>query len=329
MTRSTLLLSRDDIAALLTPTDYLGAVEEAFRAAAESPASSPRPMHIQGKHGGFHAKGASLDGARNYVALKLNGNFPLNPERNGLPTIQGAVLLCDADNGVLLAILDSIEITLRRTAAASALAAKLLAPPDSQTLAICGCGAQGRAQVEALAAIIPLSRGTCWDIDHDRASGFAAAMGTAHGLPFQSAASVLEATHDADIIVTCTTACAPFLRPDHIKPGAFIAAVGADNANKSEIDPGLMCAARVVVDSIDQCATMGDLHHALEAGVITKDDVQAELGAIVTGQCEGRTSAAQIFVFDSTGIALQDVATAALAYERANTLARGRPFSFA
>lgn len=328
MTRPALLLSRNDVAALMAPGDYLSAVENAFRAAKGVGAEAPPPMHIPGKGGGFHAKGAAIDGARHYVAVKLNGNFPGNPERNALPTIQGAILLSDGDNGALLAILDSIEITLRRTAAASALAARRLARAESQTLAICGCGDQGRAQAEALAAMFPFRRAACWDVDADKAAAFATAMTAALGFPFDAVGSVADAARDADIIVTCTTARAPFLRREHVKRGAFIAAVGADNPEKNEIAPGLMGDARVVADSIPQCMAMGDLHHALKAGVMTRDGVHADLAEIVTGDKLGRTDEAQIFVFDSTGLALQDVASAALAYERASNRARGQPFSF-
>lgn len=328
MTRPALLLSRRDVAALMAPLDYLSAVEDAFRALKEQRASAPPPMHIHAKQGGFHAKGASIECARNYAAVKLNGNFPGNPERNGLPTIQGAILLCDADNGVLLAILDSIEITLRRTAAASALAARHLARAESQALAICGCGDQGRAQAEALAAILPLKRATCLDIDADKAGAFAAAMTGALGFPFTAVASAAEAAQDADIIVTATTARTPFLRLEHVKAGTFIAAVGADNPDKNEIDPSLMGAARVVADAIDQCMAMGDLHHAVKAGAMTGDAVHADLAEIVTGGKVGRSDQSQICIFDSTGTALQDIASAALAYERAIERARGQSFSF-
>src|SRR5687767_3648639 len=127
---ATLVLSRRDIAQLMTQADWLEAVERGFRAGAEGRAEAPAPLHIRSALGGFHAKGASLsldEPGRSFVALKLNGNFPGNPTLNGLPTVQGALILCDASNGALLAVMDSIEITLRRTAAASALAARLLA----------------------------------------------------------------------------------------------------------------------------------------------------------------------------------------------------------
>ena len=161
---STLLLTRDDIATLLTPADYLAAVEHAFHLSAQKLVRSPPPMHIAGLGGAFHAKGASLLDDRKLCALKLNGNFPGNLAR-GLPTIQGIVLLCDAENGAPLALMDSIEITLRRTAAASALAARHLAREDAATLAVIGCGDQARPQTSALAQVIPLESGLAFDID--------------------------------------------------------------------------------------------------------------------------------------------------------------------
>ena len=125
----TMILTRPDICRVMKSADYLEAVEQAFKAAATGKAYSPQPMHLPMERGGFHAKGASISLDRNYVAVKVNGNFPGNPQELGLPTIQGAIILSDGRDGTLLAILDSIEVTLRRTAAASALAARLLARP--------------------------------------------------------------------------------------------------------------------------------------------------------------------------------------------------------
>ena len=309
-----LVLSRADIARLMRPADYLRAVDEAFRAGDR--VQAPPPMHIEAIGGAFHAKGAAMLGDRPLAALKLNGNFPDNPAR-GLPTIQGAILLCDATNGAVLAIMDSIEITLKRTAAATALAAHHLARPEASVLAICGCGDQARAQVEALAAWFRFERGFAWDKAPERATAFAAEMQAAHGFAFERAASLRAATRDAEIIVTCTTARAPFLDVEHVAPGAFIAAVGADNPHKVEIAPALMARAKVVVDVLDQCAIMGDLHHAIAAGAMTAADVHADLAGIVTGAKLGRERNDEIVVFDSTGTAIQDVASAALVYERA------------
>ena len=308
---ATLILTRHDVAALMPPADWLDAAETGFRAAAEGRAGVPPPMAIEGQSGTFHAKGGHMQLDRHYVALKLNGNFPGNPAR-GLPTIQGALLLCDGATGALLAIMDSIEVTLRRTAAASALAARFLARPDSETLLICGCGAQALAHVEALRDMLPLRRVLAWDLDERRARVFADQAGG------EVVADLSGAARRSDVIVTCTTARAPFLEETMVTPGTFVAAVGADSPGKSEIGPALMARAMVVTDLTDQAAVMGDLNHAIAAGTMSRARVHAELAWLVTGARPGRTAPDEIWLFDSTGTALQDVAAAAAIHARAD-----------
>ena len=230
--RSTLILSRRDIAALMTPAEYLEAVERGFRALAEGHVDMPPPLAIGGRGGAFHAKGAGLRLDRHYVALKLNGNFPDNPEARGLPTIQGAILLCDGETGALLAIIDSIGITLGRTAAASALAARYLARPDSATLGVCGCGEQALAQILAIADILPIRRCLLHDRDGRRSAALAEVLRGASGLEVIVVASARSAAL-TDVIVTCTTATSPILEAGDVRPGSFIAAVGADSPGKA------------------------------------------------------------------------------------------------
>lgn len=318
MSAPVLILTRKDLSALMRPADYLEAVDTAFKASKEDRAHAPFPMHIDGVGGAFHGKGGSFyDDRAFYVALKLNGNFPENPARFGLPTIQGAVLLCNGENGSLLAILDSIEITLRRTAAASALAARHLARVDASALCICGCGAQGRVQAEALSEIRSFKRGYAWDGDISKAKIFAKKMTTALGFEFVAKRELKKATLKSDVIVTCTTAKTPFLSPEHVAPGTFIAAVGADNPEKNEIEPDLMATSKVVADVVGQCLEMGDLRAAVAAGAMTVEDVYADLGDIAIGRKKARNTSDDIIIFDSTGTALQDVTSAAVAYERA------------
>lgn len=305
-----LIITRRDIRRLMSSADYLDAVELGFRAAAMGKASSPMPMHLPMTHGAFHGKGASISLGRDYAAVKVNGNFPGNPAKLGLPTIQGAILLFDGSNGTLLAVLDSIEVSIQRTAAASALAAKLLARPDSTTLLICGCGEQGRAHAAMVHEVLPIERRLLWDQHPERSERLAAELGA------EAIQDVKSVARSADVIVTCTTATEPFLDVGMVGPGTFIAAVGADNPEKSEITPALMAVATIVTDITAQSATMGDLHHAIAAGVMRKADVRAELGELLTGEKAGRTSPREIIIFDSTGTGLQDVAAAAAIYER-------------
>ena len=325
--QSALILDRQTIAALMTPRDYVEAVEAGFRSYAGGEGDVPLPMHIPGRRGSFHAKGARLQLDRNYVALKLNGNFPGNPA-SGLPTIQGVVLLCDGDDGSILAVMDSNEITLRRTAAATALTARFLAREGADCIAICGCGEQGRAQLAALAEVLSLRRAFAWDLDAGKAAAFARDMSKALRIDVSAATSLADATRSSQVIVTATTARTPFLSKDMVPRGAFVAAVGADSPEKSELVPDLMAGATIVVDLLAQAVTMGDLHHAIDADLVTAEDVHAELGDLIAGRKPGRTSPDEIIVFDSTGTALQDVASAAWIWQRAVTEKVGFPFTF-
>ena len=325
-----LVLTRADIAGLMTLDDYRASAEEAFTAVALDRANVAPPMHIAADQGGFHAKGALLrreDGAA-FVAVKINGNFPGNPSQHGLPTIQGALVLSDARDGSLLAIMDSIEVTLRRTAAASALAARHLARRNAAALALCGCGEQARAQLAALAHEFPLRRVHAWDVDPRVALQFANEMSATLDLEIVCAENVAAATKESDLIVTCTTARAPFLDEPAVRRGTFIAAVGADNPDKSELAPLLMAHAKVVVDLLGQCLSMGDLHHAVAAGAMKATDVHASLSDLVVARKSGRVDDDEITIFDSTGTAIQDTAAAVRILERAREGGHGMAVDF-
>jgi alanine dehydrogenase len=327
---SALVVTRAEVAALMTLADYRESAEEAFRAVALGRAGVAPPMHIAVELGGFHAKGALLrreDGTA-FVAVKINGNFPGNPGRNGLPTIQGAIVLSDARDGSLLAIMDSIEVTLRRTAAASALAARHLARRDAATLTVCGCGDQARAQLAAMNHEFALRRVYAWDVDARAAAAFADEMSIQLGLEILCVEDRAAAARTSDLIVTCTTSRTPFLCEAEVRPGTFIAAVGADNPDKSELAPGLMARAKVVVDLLEQCLSMGDLHHAVAAKAMTAGDVHATLAELTVSKKPGRIDGDEITIFDSTGTAIQDTAAAVRIYERAKAMRRGLAVDF-
>jgi ornithine cyclodeaminase/alanine dehydrogenase-like protein (mu-crystallin family) len=260
---------------------------------------------------------ASLELSRPYVATKVNANFPSNPVEHNLPTIQGVVVLIDGANGVPLAVLDSGALTTIRTAAASAVAASLLARANAFTATFIGCGVQARAHLEAMHHVRPLSRIFAIDTRAAVAEEFSVFARDSHGVNVTVASSLAAATRESHIIVTTTPSRSALLDVGDVSPGTFVAAVGADNEHKQEIAPSLLRAAAVVVDDLEQCAHHGDLHHAITAGVMRREDVRASLDQIVAGTRPGRLSDAEIIVFDSTGLAIEDVAAAALVYERA------------
>lgn len=324
----TLLLTRKDVSELLTLNDCVLAVEQAFRLHGEGRAPAPGVLGVHAQGGGFHIKTGILPLSRNYFAAKANANFPGNPAR-GLPTIQGVILLFDADDGQILAVMDSIEITILRTGAATAVAAKCLARKDSRVATICGCGNQGRVQLRAIQHACPLEKAFAWDIQKDAAERFAQAMAAELGIAVTPVSDLPAALRRCDICVTCTPAKKFFIYEKDVSPGMFIAAVGADNEDKQELDPALLGPKnKIVADVVGQCAAIGDLHHALAAGTASISGVYAELGKIVCGKKRGRTSAEEITIFDSTGMALQDVASAALVYEKAVTAGKGMRLDF-
>ena len=311
-----LVLSRADIVRLMDYSDYVDAVEAAFRAAVEGRAVAPPASALHVPNGSFHAKGAALLGDDAKVAIKLNGNFPGNPAANALPTVQGIIYLADGVNGRPLAVMDSIEVTINRTGAATTLAARHLARRDSRVATVCGAGVQGRIQLAAIAAAVKLERVHVWDIDGQAADRLAQEMSATLKLDVRAAPD-LSVVRESDIVVTCTSARRAFLTPELVRPGTFISAVGADNSDKHEIDPRLYAASLAVVDSLEQAAEIGDLHHALEAGAVTRAHVHASLGEILAGTKPGRTDEQSITLFDSTGMGLQDVAAAVAIYRRA------------
>jgi ornithine cyclodeaminase/alanine dehydrogenase-like protein (mu-crystallin family) len=219
--------------------------------------------------------------------------------------------------------MDSMEITIIRTGAATGVAAKYLARPDAKIATICGCGNQGRVSLRALAAVRPLTRAYAYDIDENQARRFSSELSEELEIEVKAVKDLAEAVAQSDICVTCTPSKEPFLNREYVSPGTLIAAVGADNEGKQELDPALFASNKIVVDLLEQCATIGDLHHALEKGVITRDQVHAELGEVIAGKKTGRATKDEIIVFDSTGTALQDVAAAAIVYERAASSEKG------
>jgi alanine dehydrogenase len=318
MNETTLILGARDVTRFLAIRECIDAIAGALRAHEAGRSRGPASTGFTLPNGSVHAKLAAIENdGRLLVAVKANVNLPGNPNRYGRPTIQGALMLLDGDDGRPLAIMDSIALTSLRTAAVAALAAEHLALADAGTITIVGCGEQGEAQLRAMAAVRPLRAGFALDVDSVKATAFADRMSRELGWRVEVSTDVATAIAASDICVTCTTAESPLLFAGHLHPGLFVAAVGADNPAKQEIDAAALAESRVVVDSLPACAAGGDLHHAITANLMTEQNVHGELSALVSGRIAGRANRDEVFVFDSTGTALQDVAAATLVYERA------------
>ena len=312
-----LILDAAEVARLLDMSSCIEAVESAFRARGSGSLAASAVAGIPLEGGKLHAKLATLDLGHHYAVAKINANLPSNPRRRGLPSIQGVVLLFDAETGTPLAAMDSATITSMRTAAASAVAAKWLAVPDASSVALIGCGIQARAHVAALRCVRSIQRLHACDIDRDAAEAFCAEMTALHGFDCHTASDIRRATAASQIVVTSTPSHQALLDRGDLEPGAFVAAVGADNEDKQEIGVALMGSAVVVVDDLEQCAKIGDLHHALDAGAMSVADVRASLDQIVSGRVKGRLDEREVIIFDSTGVAIEDAAAAGIVYEKA------------
>jgi alanine dehydrogenase len=324
----TLLLSAADVRALLDLKECITAVEEGFRLLGEGKLPPAEILGLHTQDGGLHIKAALWLGDRDYFIAKANANLPGNPVKHGLPTIQGVIIVADARTGELRALLDSIEITAQRTAAASAVAAKYLARKDSSRLALFGCGRQGLMHVHAIAHVVPIREVHFVEPNDATAQQFTQALANDSNFRLRRHTDAESALARADVVATCTPARQFFIRAADVRPGTFIAAVGADNPHKQEIDPALFPKAKVVVDSLDQCATIGDLHHAIAAGTATHDSVHADLAAVVANTKPGRTTDSEIILFDSTGIAIQDAATAVYVLDKARSRGNTSTFAF-
>jgi ornithine cyclodeaminase/alanine dehydrogenase-like protein (mu-crystallin family) len=296
------VFSARHVHAAVDPADAVEAVREAFVAHARGEWLMPSKVYVPAPpDGDFRAMPARGGG---YAVLKWVTSYPRNPER-GLPTVSGIVLLSDTADGRLLAQLDAGAITALRTGAAAVLAAEALAAGDGPA-AVIGCGVNGRAVARTF-----LARGRdvlLWDADPARGAAVAEELGAAP-------AGSREAALAADVVATVTPGREVLFGPGSLRAGQHVSLMGADGPGKAEIAVEELARARVVVDEWEQASHNGDVSRAVEAGALGRGDV-TELGRILTGEAGGRAGADEITVFDSTGLAVQDLAVAALVYER-------------
>lgn len=294
----------------------LAAVERAFRALAEGSVVQPAPMgfDFEEARGEVHVKGAYLRGAPIF-AVKVASGFYGNPDR-GLPMSSGLVLVFDAATGFPLLLLhDNAYLTELRTAAAGALAIRLLAPERIGRMAMLGTGLQARYQLRAIARVKRPARVSAWSPSSAHRARYAEEMTRALGIPVSAASSAKEALEDADVVVTVTPARRPIVEASFVRPGATILAVGSDGPDKQELEVAVLEQAdKVIADKLSQCAKLGEIHHALEAGRLSEEDIYGELGDVVIGRLPGREDD-ELIVCDLTGVGAQDAALAEVVWK--------------
>jgi alanine dehydrogenase len=298
--------SAADVAAGVSPERALEAVREAFVAYSRGEWSMPPKVYVPAYPAGdFRAMPALGAG---HASLKWVTSFPGNPAQ-GLPTVMGLVLLSDASNGTLRAVLDAGAVTALRTGAAAVLAAETLGRSDARTAAVIGAGVNGIAAARTF-----LARGrdvAIYDVDEDRARRAAEELG--------ATVASLDDALAADLLVTMTPGHEVLLTEGSLQPGQHVSLMGADGPGKAEIAVDELLRTKILADDWEQASHNGELVHAVEAGKLEREQVTA-LGDVLAGQAAGRESEDEITTFDSTGLAIQDLAIALAAIERAETL---------
>ena len=300
------------VGGLVSPADALMAVRKAFAAMAGGEAENfpvVREALGGGRQYGFKS---GIDHAGGVLGVKSGGYFPGNAAK-GLTNHQSTVFLFDPETGRPVAMVGGNLLTALRTAAAAAVSVDLLARPDADVLGIVGAGHQAAFQLRAVAGVRRFRRVIGWNRDPARLSGLAQ-VAEGLGLPFE--AVPLDRMVEAQVIVTITSSPAAILLDGHVAPGTHLACMGTDTRGKQEVDPALLARASVFTDEVAQSVTIGEAQHAVASGLLRADDI-VPLGQVVRGTHAGRQSAADVTLYDGTGVALQDLAVADVALRRA------------
>jgi ornithine cyclodeaminase/alanine dehydrogenase len=312
-----LYLTDEDISEILTMKEAINAVEKAFGEYARGKAiMPPRSTIMLEKYGGSVSLMPSYLEETEALATKIISIYPDNP-RIGLPTTVAWIVVNDPETGMLDAMLDGTYLTAMRTGAVSGVAAKYLAPKDSKIAAVIGCGVQGKTQAWAISEIQDLEELRVFDLSEEGMNRFAEEMGPKLGLDIVKARSGAEAVNDADVVLTATTSRNPVVRREWLRDRVHVGAIGSFYPDYRELDTGIVSEAKVVVDSVEAIMNeAGDILIPIDEGAITADHIHAELGEVVNGEKEGRTSGDGLTVFKSVGLAIQDSAVASLVLKK-------------
>lgn len=328
MPRMTILTEADLRKIVPLDCDAIACVESAFAALSTKAVAMPPILRldIPEHRGEVDVKTAYVPGIEGF-AIKISPGFFDNPKL-GLPSVNGMMVLLSSHTGLVEALLlDNGYLTDVRTAAAGAVAAKHLARPDAAVAAVFGAGVQARLQLEALTLVRPIREARIWARDMDKARKTAEHLQAKLGIDVKAESDPASAVRGADVITTTTPASEPVLRAEWLAPGQHVTAMGSDAEHKNEIDPAVITKADLyVADRLSQTRVLGELHHAIEKGLVAADASFDELGDIISGKAAGRPSPQAITLADLTGTGVQDTAIATLAHDRAKRAQIGTVF---
>lgn len=317
-----LLLSREDIKKVFTMQDAIEAVKQAFTLLVDGKCDAPLRTNIQApKYEGCFLFMPAYVEEMDTASLKIINIFPHNIDQ-GIPSSPAQVLLIDGKNGLVTAVLDGTYVTQLRTGASSGAAFDMLAKKDCRIGALIGTGGQAATQLEAMLAARKLEEVRVYDLNHDRTAAFAERMQKeleSYGAKITAVASADEAVDDADLLITVTPSSTPVFDGTKIKKGCTISCVGAYQHHMQEMDPAILPrASKIYFDSQDAVLSeSGDILIPLEEGIITKDDFTGDLGNVIKGELVGRENDDEIIVYETVGVATQDLVTAKIIYDKA------------
>ncbi|WP_331375885.1 ectoine utilization protein EutC [Sinorhizobium chiapasense] len=323
------ILTEADLRAVVSlDLEAVDCVEGAFHALATNAVAMPPILRldIPEYRGEVDVKTAYVPGIEGF-AIKISPGFFDNP-KIGLPSTNGMMVLLSSRTGLVEALLlDNGYLTDVRTAAAGAVAAKYLARQDASLAAVLGAGMQAKLQLQALALVRPIREARIWARDHSRAKAAAEELTAKLGIPVTAISDAEAAVSGAHVIITTTPSSTPILKAEWLEKGQHVTAMGSDAEHKNEIEPAVIGRADLyVADSLAQTRRLGELHHAIEAGVVEAGRDFPELGQIIAGQRQGRADADHITIADLTGTGIQDTAIATLAFARARAADAGTTF---
>ncbi len=313
----TFLITSKDVQSVLTYSLSLKTVESAFKAFGKGKANQPPKSYLTFKNGDLRSMPAYINTpGMNIAGIKSVTVHPDNHKKFSLPTVMATILLTDPKNGFSIAVLDGTHITNMRTGASGGVATKYLSRRNSKVMALVGAGAQAYTQLHHIMLTRKLNEVRVHARSEKSMNKFCKEMSKEYpNVIFHSEPDCKKACCGADIITTTTTVSKPIIKKSWIDPGTHINGIGADAEGKQELETGLTKYCKVVIDEWLQASHSGEINVPISKGKLRKKDIHAELGEVVAGKKEGRTSDDEITLFDSTGLAIQDVSTAYVVYQ--------------
>ncbi|WP_128477215.1 ornithine cyclodeaminase family protein [Halorussus pelagicus] len=321
----TLLLNQDAVDENTQMPDVIRAIEDAFAAYARGDAQMPAKSYIDlpQYNGDFRSMPAYLEADDwDAAGIKWVNVHPDNPENFDLPTVMGTMVYSNPETAFPLAIMDGTELTMKRTGAAAAVATDYLAVEDATTMGVIGAGVQSYTQLEAISEVRPIEEVVVSDLDEERVADFIEYFED----DFDVRAGSIEEAAQCDVLSTVTPVEDPIVTREDIGEHTHVNAMGADAEGKHELADEILLDSKLVIDDHAQTTHSGEINVPYHEGVLSDDDIYGEVGDIVVGDIDGRTDDDGITVFDSTGLAIQDVAAAHVVYEHADENDNGYPF---